>query len=74
MNFLQFLKGFLVLSNYFVIIVRIRLEHQIREIEYEKKKLIGDFEEKIELLTSEKRDKEKSVAELREELEARDQV
>jgi len=64
----------LVLSNYFVIIVRIRLEHQIREIEYEKKKLIGDFEEKIELLTSEKRDKEKSVAELREELEARDQV
>ena len=64
----------MVLSNYFVIIVRIRLEHQIREIEYEKKKLIGDFEEKIELLTSEKRDKEKSVAELREELEARDQV
>ena len=54
--------------------VRIRLEHQIRELEYEKKKLIGDFEEQIEVLKTDKKNLEKSTAELKEELEGRDQV
>ena len=55
-------------------LVRMRLEHQIRELEYEKKKMAGDFEEQIEVLRTEKRNNDKSNAELKEELEARDQV
>ena len=57
-----------------ITLVRIHLEHQIRELEYEKKKLIGDYDEKLEVLKSEKKVIEKSSAELSEELEARDQV
>ena len=53
--------------------MRIRLEHQIREVEFEKKKLEGDLEEKLEVLRTEKRSSEKQLNELKEELENRDQ-
>ena len=53
--------------------VRIRLEHQIREVEFEKKKLEGDLEEKLEVMRTEKRNAEKQLNELKEELENRDQ-
>ena len=50
-------------------LVRVRLEHQIREVEFEKKKLEGDFDEKLEVLKTEKRASEKQLNELKEELE-----
>ena len=72
-------SGLLLYSDIWVkfkskISVRIRLEHQIRELEYEKKKLIGDFEEQVEVLKTDKKNLEKTTAELKEELEGRDQV
>lgn len=49
--------------------VRAKYEHQIREVEYAKKKREGELEEELEVLKSKLRHEERSSAELKEELE-----
>ena len=49
--------------------VRAKYEHQIREVEYAKKKREGELEEELEVIRGKLRHEEKTNAELKEELE-----
>ena len=50
-------------------LVRAKYEHQIREVEYAKKKREGELEEELEVIRGKLRHEEKTNAELKEELE-----
>ena len=56
-------------THIWIISVRAKYEHHIREVEYSKSKAIGEFEEEIEILKTKNRHEERKGAELQEEIE-----